>query len=84
MATKPRAAIATKGAVEAKAGFMFGDGLWLITGSAAPTNGTSGTGAGYAAPGSLYVRASTTNSKMYINTNTTASPSWTVVGAQTA
>ena len=82
MATKPRAASATKGAVEAKAGVMFGDGLWLFSGSAAPTDGTSGTGAGWAGPGSIYVRGSTTNSKAYINTNTKASPTWTVIGAQ--
>lgn len=71
-----------RGAAAFKAGIMIGDGVWWLTGSAAPTDGTSGTGAGFAAPGSMYTRASTTNSKLYINTNTTASPTWTVVGAQ--
>ena len=47
----------------------------------APTNGTSGTLAGYAGPGCLLT--DTTNAKLYINTNTKASPTWTVVGTQT-
>jgi len=50
-------------------------------GAGAPTDGTSGTGAGLAHPGSLYI--DTTNAKLYINTNTQASPTYTVVGAQT-
>ena len=50
-------------------------------GAGAPTDGTSGTGAGVAHPGSLYI--DTTNAKLYINTNTQASPTYTVVGAQT-
>lgn len=47
----------------------------------APSNGTSGTLAGYAGKGMLLI--DTTNGKLYINTNTKASPTWTVVGAQT-
>lgn len=58
-------------------------GVMIFTGSAAPTNGTTGTGAGDAAPGSLYIRASGSNSKLFINTNTISSPTWTVVGTQT-
>lgn len=56
------------------------NGIWLITGSAAPTDGTSGTGAGFAGPGSLYIAYGTP--KLSINTGTKASPVWTVVGAQ--
>ena len=50
-------------------------------GAGAPTDGTSGTGVDLATPGSLYI--DTTNGKLYINTNTAASPTYTVVGAQT-
>lgn len=60
----------------------FGDGVWLITKAGVPTDGTSGTGVGYAGPGSLVVDY--TNAKLYINTGTAASPAYTVVGAQTA
>lgn len=56
--------------------------LWEITGSGAPTNGASGTGNGFAAKGSRYTDYA--NGKLYINTGTKASPTWTVVGAQTA
>jgi hypothetical protein len=52
----------------------------LLDGAGAPTNGTSGTGAGYAGPGSLYLDV--TNAVVYINTNTAASPTWsTAVGS---
>ena len=44
----------------------------------APTNGV--TGANVAAIGARLI--DTTNGKLYINTNTQASPTWTVVGAQ--
>ena len=53
----------------------------IIQNAGAPSSGTSGTGAGKTGPGSLCV--DTTNAKLYINTNTKASPLWTVVGAQT-
>jgi len=52
-----------------------------LAGAGAPTDGTSGTGAAVASPGCLY--QDITNAKLYINTNTKASPLWTVVGAQT-
>jgi hypothetical protein len=45
----------------------------------APVNGT--TFAGIAAVGALLI--DTTNAKLYINTGTQASPTWTVVGTQT-
>jgi len=53
----------------------------IMYGAGAPSDGTSGTGAGLYHPGSLYI--DTTGAKLYINTNTKASPTWTVVGAQT-
>jgi len=53
----------------------------ILYGAGAPTDGTSGTHVGLASPGTLYI--DTTNAKLYINTNTAASPTWTVVGAQT-
>ena len=51
----------------------------ILYGAGAPSDGV--TGASTAQPGSLYI--DTTNTKLYINTNTLASPTWTVVGAQT-
>lgn len=60
---------------------MFGrNDVWLLTNAGAPTSGTSGTGAGTAGPGSLCIDY--TNAKLYINTNTKASPTWTVAGTQ--
>lgn len=53
----------------------------VLVSAGAPTDGTSGTGAGNAGKGSLCVDS--TNGKLYINTNTKASPTWTVVGTQT-
>jgi hypothetical protein len=46
----------------------------VLVGTGAPTDGTSGTGAGKAGPGSLYVRTSTPG--LYINRGTKASPTW--------
>lgn len=53
--------------------------LLVLVGTAAPTNGTSGTGAGDADAGSIYIRQSGSNSKIYINGNTKASPTWNLV-----
>lgn len=52
--------------------------IWQIADEGAPTDGTSGTGAGFAGPGSTYVNI-TTGDK-YLNTNTKASPTWSVIG----
>jgi hypothetical protein len=52
----------------------------FFSGVGAPTNGT--TGAGVAGPGSLYVDRTATSAKVYINTNTLASPTWVSVGSQ--
>src|SRR5437762_961081 len=48
----------------------------VYTRAGAPTNGTSGTLAGTADPGALLV--DTTNKTLYINSNTLASPTWTI------
>lgn len=48
-----------------------------ITGAGAPVDGTSGSGAGVAGPGSRYT--DTTNKNLYINANTKASPTWKLV-----
>jgi hypothetical protein len=58
---------------------ILGTDCTLFTNAGAPTN--SVTGAGFAGIGSLCV--DTTNGKAYINTGTKATPTWTVVGAQT-
>lgn len=57
------------------------NGKLLISLPGAPVDGTNGTGAGIVSIGAICI--DTMNGKAYINTNTTASPLWTVVGAQT-
>jgi hypothetical protein len=51
--------------------------VWQISDAGAPTSGTSGTGANFAGPGSMYTNI-TTGDK-YVNTNTKASPTWSVL-----
>jgi len=71
----------SKGAVKCR--FIMFDAAqesWLFTTAGAPTAGVAGDGAGWAGIGSLAI--DTTNGKLYINTNTKASPTWTVVGSQ--
>lgn len=53
--------------------------LVILGGTAATTDGTSGTGAGYAGPGSLYMRQGGSSSTLLINTGTTASPTWAAI-----
>lgn len=48
--------------------------VWHLTGSGAPTNGTSGTGVNLAGPGSTYTDTAT--GYKYNNTGTMASPVW--------
>lgn len=57
---------------------LVSDVVVLAPKAGAPTNGT--TGKDVAGPGSLYIDI--TAGKLYINTNTKASPTWTVVGTQ--
>lgn len=51
--------------------------IWQIADAGAPSSGTSGTGVGFAGPGSTYVNTSA--GTKYINTNTKASPTWTLI-----
>lgn len=78
--TKRRPSSGPKGAGSFTAGIQIGKGIWKFTGAAAPTAGVNGTGAGWAGPGSEYTDS--VGKKLYINTNTAASPTWTVVGTQ--
>ena len=71
--------IATPGNIRAMLKDLADNGIYIVVDAGAPTNGT--TGAGLCGPGSLYVNKS--NGKWYTNTNTLASPTWTVVGTQT-
>lgn len=70
----------TKGAIAADSGFMLAPGVWLFAKAGVPTAGVAGDGAGWADVGSLCTDS--TNGKLYINTNTKASPTWTVTGTQ--
>ena len=53
----------------------------VLGGYGAPTNGTSGSGAGIVDPGTIYVDR--TNAESYINVGTAASPLWLVLGNAT-
>lgn len=55
------------------------DLVW-IGGTAAPTDGTSGTGANVAGPGSKYTRQDGASSNEFIQRGTLASPTWVSVG----
>jgi hypothetical protein len=58
-----------------EAGITSGGSIPIYTKAGAPVDGTSGTLAGVAEPGSLLV--DTTNKLLYQNTNTKVSPTWT-------
>lgn len=58
---------------------MLEGGTVLMDGSGAPTDGTTGTGAGFAGRGSLYFR--TDNGLLYRNGGTSASPAWLDFGS---
>jgi hypothetical protein len=51
----------------------------ILEGSGAPTDGGSGTGVGFAAGGSIYIRNAAGNIAAYINTGTAASPAWKAI-----
>ena len=51
--------------------------FWGAVNAGAPSNGTSGTGAGLCGPGSLLIDI--TNKVLYQNTNTLASPTWSAI-----
>ncbi len=58
-------------------GVRMGDNTGVFHIAGAPTDGTSGTLVGIAGPGSILMR---TNGSVYVNTNTTASPTWVSLG----
>lgn len=62
----------------AKADVRMSNEVCILSGAGAPVDGT--TGATFAGIGSLYIDR--TAGKVYINTGTKASPTWTVVGGQ--
>lgn len=64
--------------VQAALAQLANNGVWPMVDSGAPTSGTSGTGAGFAGPGSTYLDV--TNKNLYINLGTQLSPSWTLIG----
>lgn len=57
------------------AGIHLGNDVWILTNNGSPSNGTSGTGAGYMGKGSMIIDRS--NGAFYANTGTKASPTWT-------
>lgn len=57
------------------AGVHIGNSVWVIQKAGVPANGTSGTGAGWAGIGTLYINR--TAGTLYQNTGTKASPTWT-------
>ncbi len=59
---------------------LAGNDVRIIQSDGSPNDGSSGTGAGSAGVGSLCVDYS--NGKLYINTGSKSSPTWTVVGSQ--
>lgn len=61
-----------------KPGVRTGNNTGVFNIAGAPVNGTSGTLVGVAGPGSLLMR---TNGSCYINTNTKASPTWSLLGS---
>jgi hypothetical protein len=65
-----------------KPGVRFKGNAGVTTGAGAPTNGTSGTGAGKFDIGSIYL--DTTNGNAYVNQGTKASPTWVCTTAAAA
>lgn len=63
-------------------GSNAGQDVVIFRKSSGPTDGASGDGAGYANTGSLLIQ--TNNGRLYINTGSKASPTWTLVGSQSA
>src|SRR5260370_21392028 len=57
---------------------LINQGCPIVTNAGAHMNGTAGTYNGQAGPGSILIDV--TNSNLYMNTNTLASPTWTRLG----
>lgn len=60
--------------MQAAARDLADNGVIDIVGTASPTSGASGTGAGFAGPGSIYF--STTNGAKWMNFGTMSTPQW--------
>jgi hypothetical protein len=77
--TKRRSSSGPKGAGSFQGGVQIGVGVWKFTNVGIPANGVAGTGtgAGWAGPGSECT--DTTNMKLYLNGGTKASPVWKLV-----
>ena len=75
MTTQPHVNLVTEGFAGCE-GLRLGDGVFLFTGAGNPTNGAvgTGTGAGWAGTGSLYVNV--TAGTLFQNTGTKASVTW--------
>lgn len=61
-------------------GIQLDNDVCIITNAGTPTDGAAGTGAGRCGPGSLCIDF--TNSVLYTNVNTKASPLWVAVSTQ--
>jgi len=72
--TPRRTSSGVRGGVPAHGGVDLGESVWLFHNAGVPSDGTSGTGAGWAGPGSLCLDR--TNGELYTNQNTKASPTW--------
>lgn len=70
--------------IEAAANDLGYNNIFDLVGSGPPVNGTTGTGAGFAGPGSLYNDTTTTNGPgdIYVNIGTLASPVWALAAGQ--
>lgn len=73
--TPRRTSSGVRGGVAAHGGVDLGNSVWVFTNNGVPSDGVSGTGAGWAGPGSLCIDRA--NGELYTNTNTKASPTWT-------
>ena len=70
-----------QGAASNEGGVHIGGDVWIFSFDAAMVDGVAGTGAGVTGPGSICGNSG--DGKVYINTNTKASPTWVVAGIQT-
>lgn len=76
--TRPHPDTLSKGPIQHGSGRnIVGTDIWLdLVANGAPVNGVAGTGAGWAGIGSTILDSTT--GKWYSNTNTMASPTWSV------
>ena len=77
---QPPPNLQTKGGLGAGSGAVMldlGNAVWKLSAPGTPVDGTSGTGAGWAGPGSEYTDV--TAGELYIQHGTKASPAWKLV-----